>query len=243
VVGCFIVIFAVIFVAEHAHGRCVRRCERYSHSCLGIGCIAPAMILISIVVSAELSLGILASAFCVEADRTAMRYAEAKFGNDSRAFNLTRYYVVGHGTNPALEHLDEAQGSISKSMEWMEKYGAAIARTCPQWGSEKAALLNLGTVKNSLNASTVLLMPDNMYPYYRESVHELVCERTISGLGSVAVLQLALGLVCLPALLCTASCIVESLSHERSHGFGLLSQDEDETGEMSSVEAWVDHKA
>jgi len=243
VVVCIIVITATVFAMEHGNGKCVRRCERCSHACLGIGCVAPVMLLIALVAAVELALSITASSFCLKPDSTALGYAQSAFGANSNAFNLTRYYVTGEGTNPALLHLEQAQERIAKSEQWMARYGDAIERTCPRWAAEQKALLNLRMVRSSLKETVLLLRPANVYSYYSDSVHEVVCEHAVSGLGSIAFLQLLLGLVCLPLLLCTASCTVEILRLERHgmHGFGLLSQVEGEcAGEQSHVESWAD---
>jgi len=183
----------------------------------------------------ELSLGILTSAFCVDADGITLGWAEEDFGLEKRGpSQLVRYYLTGDGENPALAHIDTAQRRISSCLQWVENYKAEVERACPQWQAW-AMNQNLVAVEGSLNQSKALLLPANIYPYYHQTVHNIVCGSTVSGLGWLVIFQAMLGLICLPALACTASCLLESLMTERrmGHGFDLLQQDEQE-----DIEDW-----
>lgn len=228
-------IAVTVAVVEHSGKRCATRCEKCELPCLGLGCVAPAMFLVSAVAAAELSLSILSSSFCGAADETALRYAKATFGDGSGGFNMTRYYLQGQGDNPALAHLDYAEGRVGVALNWVRRYGRQIDRTCPQWGLETSVVLNLQNVLNSINETEALLAPSNIYAYYQATVHETVCGDNVSGLAYAALLQLTLGLICLPALICTASCVIEGFIEERSlvhgiHNFDPLTQDDCDDG-------------
>merc|ERR1711920_1163134 len=94
-----------------------------------------------------------------------------------------------------------------------------------------STILNLESVQLSMNSTGDLLAPDHVYTYYEATVHDLVCGTAVPGVTAAATLQLLLGLVCLPALLCAASCTIDGLIDERSllHGiynFEPLAQDD-----------------
>jgi len=231
VLACFVAICLTLLVVEHSGGKCARRCEQFEMPCLGLGCVAPAVLLVSAVASAELLLGILVSGFCLAPDSTAMSYAGDAFGVNSSAFNMTRYYLTGNGSNAALLHLGLAQTEINSAIAWVRRYGDVIAKTCPQWGAEGAAILNLQNVQYSMNETQSLLSPSNIYAYYQATVHETVCGTLPPYLVGSATLQMLLSFLCLPALLCIASCTIDGLVDERSmnhgfHDFDLLAQDD-----------------
>lgn len=223
-------IAVTVAIVEYSGSRFARRCELCDLPCLSLSCVAPAMFLVSAVAAGELAVGILSSAFCLMADETALRYAEVSLGRDSNAFNMTRYYLAGNGVNPALEDLTSAEERVGRAITWVKRYGDIIARTCPQWDDEGSSILHLETVQNSMNQTAGLLAPHHIYSYYKVVVHELVCGTAVSGVTAAALLQLFLALVCLPSLICAASCTINGLIEERSflHGisFDPLAQDE-----------------
>mmetsp|Transcript_56952 Transcript_56952/g.165042 ORF Transcript_56952/g.165042 Transcript_56952/m.165042 type:complete len:495 (-) Transcript_56952:207-1691(-) len=233
---CCAAVVMTIYVIEHSSTKCAKRCEKCEMPCLALGCVAPAMLAVSLVAAAELGVGILSSGYCLHADKLSMGYAMATFGPHSNAFALSRYYLDGDGPNPALQHLSKAQVQIVDAIQWVRHYGDVTARSCPMWRKEDAVVLNLQTVQYSMNATSHLLSPYHVYPYYDHTMHEIICKRLPQNLAAAALFQMILALICLPALLCTASCVVDALIEERSvlhglHKFERLAQDA-----MSDVE-------
>merc|ERR1719277_2042558 len=98
-----------------------------------------------------LLLGILTSGVCINADDAALAYAREGFGQNSHAFQLTRYYLAGNGPNPALKHLSAAEVQIADAIQWVRHYGDMLAKTCPDWAlpQESATVANLQTVQYS----------------------------------------------------------------------------------------------
>jgi len=232
VLACCGAIALTVFIIEKAGRKCAKRCERCELPCLGLACVAPAMVLISAVAALELLVGILSSGACLTVDQTTLNYSQASFGADSVGFNTSRYYLAGEGPNPAIEHLDWAQVEIVDAIAWVRHYGDIIATTCPQWGMEGAAISNLETIQYSMNESETLLAPGHVYPYYQVTVHDTLCGKLPAGMARAAVLQVVLGILCLPLLLCTASCVIDGLIDERAqihgiHNFDLLAQESD----------------
>jgi len=186
------------------------------------------MVLLVLVAGAELSLGIQLSAFCRDPDSAMVQYAEEAFGAGSHGSNLTRYYVAGQGANQALLDLSRAEGQVHSSVAWMLKYREAIQRTCPEWQPWNVTM-HLRAVLFSLSETRRLLGPTHVYAHYRAAVHEFGCRNTVSGLGWLVVCQVLMALVALPALACTASCLLKGLTAERElgHRFDLLPQCEE----------------
>mmetsp|Transcript_63440 Transcript_63440/g.112791 ORF Transcript_63440/g.112791 Transcript_63440/m.112791 type:complete len:461 (-) Transcript_63440:49-1431(-) len=232
---CYICIVLVIFLAEFSGPTCIRRCSCLQLPCLGAACIAPAVLLVALGSAMELSIGVMSSAFCINADNITLDYAEDSFGITSTGFNLTRHYITGHGQNPALRDLGLIQVAAQSCVEWVQTYGSPIARSCPKWDLANMSQ-NLRLLQGSVVEAVNLLEPANVYPYYRSTVHDVICGTSVSQTIWAVLFQLILGFVCLPLLACSASCLLDSLNAERhsSHGFDLLSTEDDEKGWCSS---------
>merc|ERR1712039_78230 len=149
------------------------------------------------------------------------RYARKQFGGDeSNGFNMTRYYIAGVGSNPALVVLGSAESALGVCEDWMGKYKGIISKTCPMWQPWNITL-NLQAVVVSLKETKTLLAPSQIYPRYELAVHNLLCGSAVSGVGWVATLEALLSILCLPALVCSASYLQQGLMVERE-GRGLI---------------------
>lgn len=234
---CGAVIIATAWIAEHSGRACARRCEHCEISFFGRVCVAPAVLLVSIAAGLELLLGIVTSGLCLVPDETVLGFARHSFGQNSGEFDMARYYIRGSGVNPGFEHLRLAEKDIVDAIAWVRHYGDVLAKTCPQWGQESSAISNLQIVQYSVNETQSLLAPQNVYPYYQTVVHGLLCDSLPGGLAKVALLQILLAFVCLPALLFLTVDLVDSLIDERAlahgaHNFDLLAQDSDGDGHL-----------
>jgi len=210
-----------VAIVEKSGRHMANRCRGCELPCLSIGCVAPAMLTISFVGAGFIAASILTSGFCEVATETTLSYAQHSFGNGSKSYSVTQYYLEGNGHNPVLTDLLVAESQVNRAIAWVRRYADIIARSCPQWEAEGDSILNLETVQYTINQTGTLLAPEHIYPFYHALVHELVCGTAVAGMTMAAVLQLFVGLVCLPLLVCAASCVIETLIEERSNLHGL----------------------
>ncbi|CAE8646349.1 unnamed protein product, partial [Polarella glacialis] len=73
---CYMTIGLLVAVAECSGAKCARRCSFFQLPCVGATCVAPAVLLVALVSAMELSVGIVSSAFCSDADVLTLAYAE-----------------------------------------------------------------------------------------------------------------------------------------------------------------------
>jgi len=222
-----------VAIVEKSGRRMASRCQGCELPCLSTGCVAPAMCTISFVGAGFLLASILTSGFCEVATETTLSYAQQSFGNGSKTYSMTEYYLAGNGHNPVQTDLLVAESQVSRAIEWVKRYADIIAASCPQWKAEGDSILNLETVQYTINQTETLLAPEHIYPFYHALVNEMVCGSAVAGMTLAAMLQLFVGLVCLPLLICAASCVIETLVEERSllhgihgHQFEPLPQDD-----------------
>eukprot|EP00931_Biecheleriopsis_adriatica_P048398 TRINITY_DN27958_c0_g1_i1.p1 TRINITY_DN27958_c0_g1~~TRINITY_DN27958_c0_g1_i1.p1 ORF type:complete len:486 (-),score=76.24 TRINITY_DN27958_c0_g1_i1:7-1431(-) len=224
---CYVGVGSIVAIAESGHPKWIRRCSCLQLPCLGAFCVAPAVLLVAFVSAMELAVGVMSSAFCTRADNITLSYARDTFGIDSDGFNLTRHYVTGKGPNPALRDLSIVKASIASSISWVETYGPAVVRSCPSWDIRNVST-NLQTLQISMGEAERLLQPSHVYSYYRSTVHDAICGTAVPELGWLVMFQLLLGLVCLPALACAASCLLDTLIAEKNgYAFDPLGAEED----------------
>eukprot|EP00930_Biecheleria_cincta_P036853 TRINITY_DN25258_c0_g1_i1.p1 TRINITY_DN25258_c0_g1~~TRINITY_DN25258_c0_g1_i1.p1 ORF type:complete len:463 (-),score=58.53 TRINITY_DN25258_c0_g1_i1:88-1443(-) len=220
---CYIGIGLVIVQAECPGPKWLRRCSCLHIPFVGAACVAPAVLLVAFAAAAELSVGVMSSAFCADADNITLSYAEEAFGPSSNGFDLTRHYVTGLGPNLALRHLGVAQASIASCKRWVETYIVSIEHACPNWNLSNLTQ-DLHAANSDIHRAVQLLEPAHVYPFYRSTVHYAICGTAVSELSLLVMFQLLLGFVCLPALACAASCLLDSLvvNREFGHAFSRL---------------------
>lgn len=220
---CHIGIGLVIVQAECPGPKWLRRCSCLHIPFVGATCVAPAVLLVAVAAATELSVGVMSSAFCADADNITLSYAEEALGPSSHGFDLARHYVTGLGPNVALRHLGVAQASIDSCNRWVETYTAPIAHACPSLNLSNASH-DLHSMKSHVQRAMRLLEPAHVYPLYRSTVHDAICGTSVTELSWVVMFQLLLGFLCLPALSCAASCLLDSLVVERElgHAFSRL---------------------
>jgi len=234
---CFVALCGTLVLSEFSGRRCARRCAGCEMPLVSWVCVMPAILAVGAAAACQLLIAISVAGLCPSADETVLDQAKVFLGSNSTEFSTIKYYVIGSGPNPLMEDLADAQVEIVEAMDWVQNYGAALTQTCPAWGKEGVAVLNLQTIQYSMNETERLLAPGHIYPYYDETIHETFCRSIPEDMALVALLQALLGLVCLPLLACTASCVHDSLIDERAmvHGvprFDLLAQESDGEGPL-----------
>lgn len=189
---------------------CATRCRaegsgRCSNCCiksLGLLLFAPAILVVAAVSAGEFGAGLALGSFCKDVDTNTLTYVH-KFATGGIAYNATRFYINGTGSNPLLDQLEDANQTLNNLKTTLAQDGPTIAAACtPQLVSNISA--TLAETQEPLNTWGRLLSPEHIYPYYKTSVREDACKTLLSGLGWLVVFQYIVGLVCLPALVCSA---------------------------------------
>merc|ERR1712224_576182 len=121
---------------------------------------------------------------------------------------MGRHYITGQGHNPALRDLGEIQASAQSYTQWVQTYGAPIAKSCPKWDLANISQ-DLRTLQGSVVEAVNLLEPSNVYPYYRSTVHDVICGTSVSQMIWSVLFHLLLGFIILPLLACSASCLLD----------------------------------
>jgi len=206
---CAFVILLIrwIFAAANTCGRCCGKCCSRLGRCflLKIGPVlfAPAIILVAATAGLEYGLGLAVGSFCQDADTNTLAYIQ-QFGGDV-AYNASRYYLQGNGTNPLLSHLHKANATLLSMSEQMRRDMPHIQAGCSvATDSVEVLLQNLRAMERPMANVTGLLSAQHMYPYYSTMVHEKACGSVVSGLAWLVSLQLMVGIIWLPLLTCIA---------------------------------------
>jgi hypothetical protein len=198
------VIFLSVMATRGCGGESLARCN---DCCMRLSAI---FIVISVLIaglaaSGETATGILSASFCHDPDANTLEYAKHAFRADSEAYQATSYYITGQGTNPLKQQLDEAQSNVTAvgaQFDTFDKtFGTQIQQFCKGW-TTATVQQDLGNLTQEIKNMYPIVERDNIYPYYNKIVHEDACTTVIAGLGWLVVVQLLVGMVCLPVLAC-----------------------------------------
>jgi len=128
-VTAFLVAIAVSFDVLVAQMRARRRAQRCL--CCGISFAPLCVAGVALCAAGELSLGILGSSMCADADAIVLRGASAAFGNKSAMLNFTTFYTAGLGKNPATAQLESIEAGILTVIVVMRKIKQKALKSCP----------------------------------------------------------------------------------------------------------------
>mmetsp|Transcript_122175 Transcript_122175/g.304953 ORF Transcript_122175/g.304953 Transcript_122175/m.304953 type:complete len:455 (-) Transcript_122175:347-1711(-) len=197
---CLAIVLAVCATrSTRGSGRCSNCCIRS----LGPLLFAPAILIVGAATSVEFGFSLASASFCKDVDTNALTYIQHFAGNTT--YDISRYYISGVGTNPLLDQLHEANETALKLEKTVEKYGSTVATVCADAGpTVKNISETLEAAHAPLNQVDFLLSPANVYPLYKEAIHDDACSTIISGFAWLVIIQYVVGIVCLPTLTCMA---------------------------------------
>ena len=218
----------VVFLAESSGPKLAKRCSCCQLPCLASVLFAPVLILVAGCAAAELFLAVFSSAMCRQPELAVLNFAQGELGT-SPALNLTMEYLHNESTNGAVDSLQVLHTQLSSLDEWVITYGEAIERSCPAWNVANVSQ-NLRAMIAELQTAKAFLDPTRVSPQWIR-LHDLLCNAGISDLIRLILINLLLGLLCLPLLACGVSCLLEHLVAERGPGgvgyvFNLLSTED-----------------
>lgn len=197
-VSCFSVVLAVCLTRT---GRCAGFCVCF----LGPLLLVPTILVLTVAAAVQLQVGIVASSFCENADTNAVDYVGHVAGNQSLAYELSRYYIIGQGNNSLLEELRGASQELQSAQVKTQQFGALLGQYCPDWKRLPQLMGSLEQAQVSIQKGEALLAPSNVFPYYEQAVREDACKTVIVGLGWLVLFQVLVGLLCLPLVTCYAT--------------------------------------
>lgn len=190
---CLAVLFAVWFTHT---GRCAWCCMRSFGPLL----FAPTVLVVSFAAASQLFLGVMISSFCENVDTNALAYVARTEGINSTAYQLSEYYIAGHGTNPILDNLTLAGQQIQQVQQQFAIFGPLLQQQCPEWTEASNLSAALTLAANGINSTASLLAADRVFRYYEVAVRGDLCQDGINGLGWLVVEQCVAGIICVPVL-------------------------------------------
>jgi len=181
-------------------------CRRF-FLCLGSTWSILAIFIIALVTCVEFFLAIVVSDFCSNASENAVGLAEHYAGNNSTAYNLTRYYLVGDTPSILNVTIHNATSDMEDFALKFDSYKADISKACPTWDPDgtKSKQINddSASLKQNIQSVTNATAPSVVYPLWVSGVYDETCNLFVPGVFWLAVVQLVVGLVLLPCqILC-----------------------------------------
>jgi len=162
------------------------------------------VLVVAALTASELGAGVAMGSFCKDADTNTLT-AIHHFG-DGLAYNVSRYYITGEGSNALTDELQHATATVALIGQQL---GATEVRRffvqeCGAPAAPDSLASLIASTSGPLHSLDTMLSPAHVYPYYRSAVHESACTTMVSGLGWLIVSQIAVGLLFLPVLSCMA---------------------------------------
>jgi len=181
-------------------------CRRF-FLCLGSTWSLLAIFVIAMVTCVEFFLAIVVSDFCSNASENAVGLADHYAGNNSTAYNLTRYYLVGDTPSILNVTIQNATSDMEAFVLKFDSYKAEISVACPTWDPDgsKSKQINddSASLKHYIQSVTNSTAPRVVYPLWVSGVYDETCNLFVPGVFWLAVVQLVVGLVLLPCqILC-----------------------------------------
>lgn len=214
IAGCLMVILPVRWssVAGEKCGRgCGKCCASCGSCCLRFSSVlfAPAIFLVATAAGLEYGIGLAAGSFCEGVDSNVLAYVESFEGEV--AFNASRYYIEGNGSNPLLEKLQQANASLSDVSKQLKIHSHHIQEGCGGNATDVVDILlrSFAAMERPIDETAELLSAHHMYPYYSKMAHEKLCGSIIGGLAWLVMLQYIVGILCLPLLTCAADSLLQ----------------------------------
>ena len=151
----------------------------------------------------ELAVGVAGGVICGDADAEVLHVVVALCGPKSFASNVTRHYLQGVGDNPVVQELDLMEADLSSADLLLNRAAPSLVAACPGW-TDTVLREELRASIGKLQDFRRLLLPQNVYPLYREVVHGDVCGAALDALAFAVVTQAAVCLGLVPAMVATA---------------------------------------
>jgi hypothetical protein len=205
IVGCCFVL--LLAISGPAGGSCVRCCTRFSAPLL----MVPTILIVAIAAAIQLEVAVAGSSFCIDVDNNAMTYVVQIAGQNSTIASLGQYYILGQGSNPLIEDLQNAVKKLTKVNTTVQQFGPRVKSFCPDWKDLPVVLGALNNAEVALKTGFRLLSPDNVYPYYETAVREDACRTVMISLGWFVLFQAIVGLILLPLLITWANAYLRAM--------------------------------
>lgn len=223
--ACATMVVVVLGAVCFRPGSCIAQCEEYFMTGCASVLMATIIILVAVISAGQLSVATGLSVFCADADINFMKVLSrdlaADLGINSSALanhrdtlvTTTQYYVTGEGPNPILERVLRAHAALDScgdSLDEMSLYATNPLTLMACGGDVFSGILDdinasLVEARTEVHSCEVLMQPANIYPYYQAAVHEEACGAIIDGFAWLAVIQLVVGVMLLPFLVCSSA--------------------------------------
>jgi len=188
------------------NGRVSKYCVRFS----GPLFFAPAILFVTFVTAAEFGFVMALASFCKDADANTLAYVKEYF--DNTTFQVSCYYINGKCSNPFIDNLALAHGKLGNMSKLLDDFSPVLAQACHSPEAAVSLSKAMKETRAPIGVVDQLLSPQHIYPYYKNAVHDNACVHLISGIGWLVVFQIAVGLLCLPAL----TLMADTLLHQRA---------------------------
>jgi len=173
------------------------------------------IIMIAVLGSIDLHAGIVSSRFCLNADANAVGLTENVdyefFGHNhtetmrSDVVGAARFYVEGAGYNPLEKIVNSIRTSVDTLTDVRNRTSliqAVAGSVCPQLQKLQAEKYRGRAVRAAKNME-VLLSPKQLWPYYDELVHKILCERVPEQMRFYTLISILTGFCMIPVLAIT----------------------------------------
>jgi len=189
-------IWVAICCTRMAHNSSTSQCCECWMIRLNSPFLVLAVFLVGAAAAIELVITITTSSFCVDVDTNAITYFQHVSHANHTFWGVPDYYIKGHGKNPLDIELNYAQNEVLKAKAGVERLKGSL-KGKSNWDSSKVdhEILELEDI---LAHCSRLLQPANVYPHFHDPLHEGICRHVIASLSWLVVVQILVGLFCLP---------------------------------------------
>jgi len=201
--GACAIVVSALMLTRGCGGASFARCNDCCLIRLGGIFISLSVLIAGLVAGGEAALGTAGGSLCTDVDYNILGWAQSVFPGNSTLYQATSYYISDVGANPLSKTLDDASLSLSDANGQFKQlnatYGPVIKQQCNGWSAEPV-LADMTTINGSMAVARSLVSRKNIYPYYKNVMHDDMCSTVIAGLGWLVSCQLVVGLLFLPAL-------------------------------------------
>lgn len=210
---------------------------------VGSGSIALLIALAVCLGALQLEASIVVGGFCSNVDAHVIGLIQSKEflkTEHGKVINMTRpvhkaahYYIYGDERNPFLNFLANANysvGMMQRAMDKAQKAASMAEKTCPQITNVYTERAFAG-MSDSIVQAERWLLAENMWPYYDNLVHQLLCHDFIDGEAFLVCLTTVIALFVFPVLVLLVEARLES---ERQGGHKEI-EDSPEHGHYNKV--------